>query len=175
MFTFIKKYLAIGLLLGVGIEAVNAFTWHFHFKKEQQDLMVERQESFEELRKLFYVEGLDNIFEQPDNEYNPGVGLSFSMEGYKHLGDKIEVRGIVANVGTVIWDSLFLEIEAFDSHGRIIAECNESTRNIKPGHWESIIAECNIVDDRIDTPIEEVTFKIKKAFAGKTVVKPREQ
>ena len=64
------------------------------------------------------------------------------------------------------------KVEVFDGGGAIIAECNEFSEDLKPGHWEAMITECPIVDEFKDKEITEVTFKIKKAFYDKSIIKP---
>ena len=170
MIKFVGKYISIGLLVGFGICTTEYIFWQFQ-KDEIKDSFELLKESIEDVRDMFYVDDLESIFSDP-REYDPMVGLNFTLEGYKKLEGKIQVRGVVTNTGSKIWRGMAVEVEVFDGGGAIIAECNEFSEDLKPGHWEAMITECPIVDEFKDKEITEVTFKIKKAFYDKSIIKP---
>jgi len=165
----IAKYLGIGLLLGIGISTVDYIHWEYR-KDDIRNFTAEIGGDIMKLRDLFYVEGMESVLENP-KEYDPNVDLTLSLQGYKKFEDKIRISGKISNTGTSIWSGLFLRVQAFTEGENIISECSISPKDIKPGHWEAFISECYILEEFQGKEIKELSFRIKKAFHDKKVIK----
>lgn len=115
MIKTISKYLGIGFLLGIGISASD---WiYFQMTKDSKLVFIDEvKEQILELRNDFYVEGFETVFDNP-KDYRPNMGLSVNLERSKLMQTGIQVSGVVSNNGVDIWNSAFLEIEAFDGEG----------------------------------------------------------
>lgn len=168
MFKTIGKYIGIGVLVGIGI-SITDYVYFEGVKKERIAFMEETAEDILNLRDLFHVEGLDSIY-TTSKEYDPGVGLNFSLENYKIVDDLVVVSGTITNTGTKIWKGMFVEVEVRNGNGQLIAECDENAADIKPGHWEAVIMHCPMEYDFVGKDLREVSFKIKKAFHDKTII-----
>ncbi|UFS63062.1 hypothetical protein LOH54_02795 [Sulfurimonas sp. HSL-3221] len=162
----ITKYIGIGFLLGVGISVAD---WIYI-----QITMKEREAHLKLVRDMFYVEGFETILDG-SKEYEPYMGLNFNLERAKLLDNHtIQVTGIVSNNGVDIWRSAWVEVEAFNKRGEIIAECHDLVKGIKPKDWESIIMECPVIEGVTLNGLPEVSFQIKQAFHDKRVI-PKKQ
>ncbi|TQV73840.1 hypothetical protein FLL45_13305 [Aliikangiella marina] len=166
----IGKYLGIGILLGIGISIVDVVFWEFR-KDSVKKLTDQISSDIKGLRDVFYVEGMESVFDNP-KEYDPYIDLSFSLQGYKKLDDKIRLSGKISNTGSSIWSGLFLKIQAFTEGDNIISDCHLSTTDLKPGHWEAFITDCYILEEYQGKEIKEISFRLKKAFHDKKVIKP---
>jgi len=169
MIKIIARYIGIGVLLGIGISLADLVYFKL-VKAERIEFVDEIKKSILEVRDMLFVEGMDSIFSSP-KEYDPSLGLSFSLQSFKKQGEHILVSGTITNTGIDVWSGMYLEVEAFNEGGAIIAECSRLAREINPGHWESVIIECPIVEEFIGREINEVSFSMKKAFHGKRVIK----
>lgn len=104
-------------------------------------------------------------------DYDPGMGLNFTLQSYKWMGDSVVMSGTVSNSGNRIWSGAVLEFEVFADDNIIVAECGEFIGELKPGEWESLISKCSVIEDyQRDAVPSEVSFHLKRSFKGPIVV-----
>ena len=170
MLKFIGKYLAIGILLGIGM----AITDEIHFqivKTERVRLFEEMKSSVSELKEMIVIDSSE-LFggNLPDQYFDPSNDLYFSLQTYKDLGQQIEVSGVVTNKGEHVWQGIGIDFEAYTIEGDLVANCADSTGELLPTHSNGLVIRCPKVDKFKDSVVESVSMKIMWNFHGKRVI-----
>ena len=164
---FIGRYLVIGVLVGIGIVAVEETYWQF-FESGRAE---EASHSIDELIELIYQPGYKSFFDRMQEE-RPEALLSFSLARARVVANGIQVTGTVTNAGPAIFGAFQVEVEAYNEDGEIIAECDEWMQTLEPGDEETVVMNCPFVEGMSVTTLSEASFRIKRSIYTKQAVDP---
>lgn len=164
--SFVTRYLFIGILIGVGIYAVDFAYQKLYFEDKQVERIEKLKTAIEDLVEQIYQPGYKSLWERLEEE-QPEALLTFSLERYKLLENSVQVSGRVENVGPGIFEGFLVEVEAFDKSGQIFAECRQFFQRIEPGETEMAIFDCPYSELDESPDLGEVSFRIKRKFMEK--------
>ena len=164
---FIGRYLAIGVLFGIGFVGVEVLYWQLYGEQRMQEF----EHSMDKLIETFYQPGYKSFFDRM-NEERPETLLSFSLERARLMGDGVQVTGTVTNAGPAIFRKFHVEVEAYTGDGEIIAECDEWMQTLEPGEEETVVMNCPFVEGATVTTLSEASFRIKRSSSRKQAVDP---
>lgn len=174
MIKAIGKYLGIGVLLGIGISAVDwiyfEMTWEAKQKKSVQ-AVDELKMSLDKFKEKFFVPGYEGLWEALENS-KPEALLNFNLARAKVHDSGVQITGTITNLGPALWNGLVVEVEALDKHSRIFAECNEILQVLEPGQAEAVVMECPFTKDVKDPDLSEMSFRIIRKFVARAVEAP---
>ncbi|MFC6439255.1 hypothetical protein [Bowmanella sp. JS7-9] len=175
MLKFIGKYLAIGILLGIGMAIIDEI--HFQMVKTERTRVFEEMKSTISEMKDMYVIDSSQLFGSnlPDEYFDPSNDLYFSLQTYKDLGQQIEVSGVVTNRGDHVWQGIGIDFEAYTSEGDLVASCTDLTGELLPTHSNGLVIRCPKVDKFKDSVVESVSMKVMWNFHGKRVISHNKQ
>jgi hypothetical protein len=164
---FIGRYLAIGVLVGIGFVAVEETYWQYFGNERVEKL----QRSLNALMESFYMPGYKSFFDRLEEE-RPEALLSFSLESARLVDDGVQVTGTVTNAGPAIFNQFQIEVEAYKGDGEIIAECDEWMQTLEPGDEENVVMNCPFIAGETVTTLSEASFRIKRSLSTKQAVDP---
>lgn len=164
--SFVTRYLFIGILIGVGIYAVDFAYQKLYFEDKQVERIEKLKTAVEDLVEQIYQPGYKSLWERLEEE-QPEALLTFSLERYKLLENSVQVSGRVENVGPGIFEGFLVEVEAFDKSGQIFAECRQFFQRIEPGETEMAIFDCPYSELDESPDLGEVSFRIKRKLMEK--------
>lgn len=175
MLNFIGKYLAIGILLGIGMAIIDEI--HFQMVKTERTRVFEEMKStISEMKDMFVIDSRQ-LFggNLPDQYYDPSNDLYFSLQTYKDLGQQIEVSGIVTNRGDHVWQGIGIDFEAYTREDDLVASCTDLTGELLPTHSNGLVIRCPKVDKFKGSVVESVSMKVMWNFHGKRVISHNQQ
>lgn len=164
---FIGRYLAIGVLVGIGFVGVEVLYWHLYGEQRMQEF----EHSMDKLIETFYQPGYKSFFDRM-NEERPEALLSFSLERARIVGNGVQVTGTVTNAGPAIFNRFHIEVEAYKEDGEIIAECEEWMQTLEPGDEETVVMICPFIEGAAVTTLSEASFRINRSLSTKQAVDP---
>ena len=171
---FIGKYIAIGILLGIGISIVdwiyNEMVWNKRVQLSKA-AMADLESNVEKIKEKFMVPGYEGLWEALEKS-NPRALLNFNLERAKIYDKGVQITGTISNLGPGLWSNLVVEIEALDKNGKIFAECSEILKVMKPGQKEEAIIECPFAKGVDHPDLSEMSFRVIRSILDKTVEQP---
>ena len=167
---FIGRYLSIGVLIGLGILAVDLLT--LRYVTEQHIEQVEEvKASFEELFEQFYQPGYESFWDRLENE-RPEALLTFNLDRVTVLEEGLQVSGVVNNSGSAIFRGFTVEVEALSPDGTVFAECTQMMPTLDPGARESVLMDCPYANGVSGADAKEFSFRVIRSFSLEEAIRP---
>lgn len=158
MLNIIQKlitWIAMGLFVGGGFAVAMYAVGYW-----ATDIYAEKVKSAVEERK----DDLGSPYFPVYKEYGPESGLVIKEHKSRLVPNSMDVLGKLQNEGTIIWESVQLEVELFDSSGNFVDECSEYMNGaISPGGIENFKVSCGRCDKNPLPEFKEYTIKIRGA------------
>ncbi|MCC5853882.1 MAG: hypothetical protein JJU30_13660 [Alkalimonas sp.] len=163
-------YVGLGFLIGLGFSIATEIHY-WVVKSERKDYLAELYQQFSDLHNELTIDSsklfMNNL---PDRYFDPKNDLFFSIQSFKDLGEKVEVSGVVTNLGNDVWRGVYIEFESYTDDGNLIAQCHDYTGRVVPLQTSGVVVRCEKVDKFKAEKITSLNMRIKWNFHGRRVV-----